>query len=106
MMGDTHRGGVMESKEQTTRAQSRSRSVAGNVIRGSIGNLVEWYDWYAYTAFSVYFATAFFSSRGQTAQLLNTAAVFAVGFLMRPVGGWLWAATPTATAGEPRSRCR
>ncbi|WNV88711.1 MFS transporter [Umezawaea sp. Da 62-37] len=65
------------------------RRVVGNVLRGSIGNLIEWYDWYAYTAFSIYFAAAFFPKGDQTAQLLNTAAVFAVGFLMRPLGGWL-----------------
>ena len=65
------------------------RRVVGNVVRGSIGNLIEWYDWYAYTSFSIYFASAFFPAGDQTAQLLNTAAVFAVGFLMRPIGGWL-----------------
>src|SRR6187431_1376139 len=65
------------------------RRVVGNVIRGSIGNLIEWYDWYAYTAFSIYFAAAFFPKGDQTAQLLSTAVVFAVGFLMRPLGGWL-----------------
>lgn len=64
------------------------RRVVSNILRGSIGNLIEWYDWYAYTAFSVYFAATFFPSGDQTAQLLNTAAVFAVGFLMRPIGGW------------------
>ena len=80
----------MESKEQTPRAQSRSRSVAGNVIRGSLGNLIEWYDWYAYAAFSIYFAGVFFPSGNPTAQLLNTAGIFAVGFLMRPIGGWLF----------------
>ncbi len=63
------------------------RRVVSNIVRGSIGNLIEWYDWYAYTAFSVYFAATFFPSGDQTAQLLNTAAVFAVGFLMRPIGG-------------------
>ncbi|MFJ2443358.1 MULTISPECIES: MFS transporter [unclassified Streptomyces] len=67
----------------------RERRVISNIIRGSAGNLIEWYDWYAYTAFTVYFAHAFFPSGDQTAQLLNTAAVFAVGFLMRPIGGWL-----------------
>ena len=56
---------------------------------GSVGNLVEWYDWYVYSAFSLYFAKAFFPPGDQTAQLLNAAAVFAIGFLMRPVGGWL-----------------
>jgi MHS family alpha-ketoglutarate permease-like MFS transporter len=65
------------------------RRVIGNVLRGSVGNLIEWYDWYAYTAFSLYFAKVFFPAGDATAQLLNTAGVFAVGFLMRPVGGWL-----------------
>jgi MHS family alpha-ketoglutarate permease-like MFS transporter len=79
---------------QTTTAGAREsrrgeRRVVSNIVRGSIGNLIEWYDWYAYTAFSVYFAAAFFPSGDQTAQLLNTAAVFAVGFLMRPIGGWV-----------------
>jgi MHS family alpha-ketoglutarate permease-like MFS transporter len=50
---------------------------------------VEWYDWYAYSAFAIYFAPHFFPKGDSTAQLLDTAAVFAVGFLMRPVGGWL-----------------
>ncbi|MGI5500993.1 MFS transporter [Lentzea sp. CA-135723] len=69
--------------------KSSERRVVANVLRGSVGNLIEWYDWYAYTAFSIYFAAAFFPKGDQTAQLLNTAAVFAVGFLMRPLGGWL-----------------
>ncbi|QSX79976.1 MFS transporter [Lysobacter solisilvae] len=60
-----------------------------SIIAGSIGNLVEWYDWYAYAAFSLYFAQAFFPAGDPTSQLLRTAAVFAVGFLMRPLGGWL-----------------
>ncbi|WP_394839299.1 MFS transporter [Pendulispora rubella] len=60
------------------------------IFGGSIGNLVEWYDWYAYSAFSLYFAPAFFPKGSQTAQLLNTAAIFAVGFLMRPIGGWIF----------------
>ncbi|WP_116100754.1 MFS transporter [Amycolatopsis thermalba] len=65
------------------------RRVVSNILRGSVGNLIEWYDWYAYTAFSVYFAATFFPKGDSTAQLLNTAGVFAVGFLMRPLGGWL-----------------
>ncbi len=59
------------------------------IVSGSIGNLVEWYDWYAYSAFTLYFAPAFFPAADRTAQLLSSAAVFAVGFLMRPLGGWL-----------------
>ncbi len=60
-----------------------------SIFSGSVGNLVEWYDWYAYAAFSLYFAKAFFPEHDDTAQLLNTAAIFALGFLMRPLGGWL-----------------
>jgi MHS family alpha-ketoglutarate permease-like MFS transporter len=64
---------------------SRLRSIFG----GSVGNLVEWYDWYTYAAFAIYFAPAFFPAGSRTAQLFNTAAVFSIGFLIRPVGGWV-----------------
>jgi MHS family alpha-ketoglutarate permease-like MFS transporter len=60
-----------------------------NIVGGSAGNLVEWFDWYVYAAFALYFAGAFFPKGDQTAQLLSTAAVFAVGFVMRPIGAWL-----------------
>ncbi len=60
-----------------------------SIFSGSVGNLVEWYDWYAYSAFAIYFAPHFFPKGDTTAQLFDTAAVFAVGFLMRPIGGWL-----------------
>lgn len=59
------------------------------IFSGSIGNLVEYYDWYAYSAFALYFSKAFFPGSNPTAQLLNTAGVFALGFFMRPIGGWL-----------------
>jgi MHS family alpha-ketoglutarate permease-like MFS transporter len=74
-----------ESNGAGDRRPSRLRSIIG----GSIGNLVEWYDWYAYSAFSLYFAKSFFPPANQTVQLLNAAAVFAVGFFMRPLGGWV-----------------
>ncbi len=60
-----------------------------SIFSGSVGNLIEYYDWYVYSAFSLYFAKVFFPSGSQTVQLLNTAAIFAVGFVMRPIGGWL-----------------
>lgn len=60
------------------------------IIGGSIGNLVEWYDWYAYSAFTIYFSSSFFPGNNRTLQLLNTAAIFAVGFLMRPLGGYVF----------------
>ena len=60
-----------------------------NIVGGSAGNLVEWFDWYAYAAFALYFAPVFFPNDNSTAQLLSAAGVFAVGFLMRPVGAWI-----------------
>lgn len=72
-----------QSAERDTLRRLRS------IFSGSVGNLVEWYDWYVYSAFAIYFAKAFFPKGDQTAQLLNVAAIFAVGFLARPLGGWL-----------------
>ena len=60
------------------------------IMGGSAGNLVEWYDWYAYSAFSLYFANSFFPDSNPTVQLINTAGIFAVGFLMRPIGGYIF----------------
>src|SRR6202161_4020124 len=60
------------------------------IFIGSIGNLVEWYDFYAYTAFALYFAPAFFPKSDPVVQQLNAAVLFAATFLMRPLGGWLF----------------
>ena len=59
------------------------------ILGGSAGNLVEWYDWFAYAAFTLYFAPAFFPKGDQTVQLLQAAAVFFLGFVARPIGAWL-----------------
>lgn len=61
-----------------------------SIVAASSGNLVEWFDFYVYAFTSLYFAAAFFPKSDPTAQLLNTAGVFAAGFLMRPIGGWLF----------------
>jgi MFS transporter, MHS family, alpha-ketoglutarate permease len=60
------------------------------IFIGSVGNLIEWYDFYAYTAFALYFAPAFFPSSDPVVQQLNAAVLFAATFLMRPLGGWLF----------------
>jgi MFS transporter, MHS family, alpha-ketoglutarate permease len=60
------------------------------IIVGSLGNLVEYYDFYVYAAFSLYFAPAFFPKSDEIAQMLSSAGIFALGFFMRPVGGWLF----------------
>ncbi|AQX20015.1 MFS family transporter [Bartonella sp. WD16.2] len=62
-----------------------------SIVSSASGNLVEWYDFYVYSFTSIYFASQFFPSDGDVvAQLLKAAAVFFIGFLMRPIGGWLF----------------
>lgn len=68
---------------------SKTRRITANIFKGSVGNLIEWYDWYVYAAFAVYFSAEFFPKGNPTSQLLNTAAIFALGFLMRPIGSLL-----------------
>lgn len=72
-----------------TRRLDISRKRLVSIVGGSLGNLVEWYDWFAYASFAIYFAPVFFPESDQTAQLLNTAAIFAVGFIVRPLGAWI-----------------
>ncbi|MBC7413921.1 MAG: MFS transporter [Herminiimonas sp.] len=71
-----------------TSQEKRSRIFS--IVAASSGNLVEWFDFYVYAFCAVYFAPAFFPKADPTVQLLNTAGIFAAGFLMRPIGGWLF----------------
>jgi len=72
------------------------------IVGASSGNLVEWYDFYAYAFTSIYFASAFFPSGDTTSQLLATAGIFALGFFRRPLGAGCSAGLPTSTAGGLR----
>ena len=60
------------------------------IFIGSVGNLVEWYDFYVYTAFALYFASSFFPGHDPVVQQLNAAVLFAIGFIARPIGGWFF----------------
>ncbi|MFE3650765.1 MFS transporter [Streptomyces sp. NPDC059101] len=76
-----------DAAPEGTRPPSRLRQLAA----ASVGNAVEWYDWYAYSFLAVYFADQVFpkGAGNSLVPLLSTFAVFAVGFFMRPVGGLL-----------------
>ena len=63
---------------------------ARDLIAVNAGNTLEWYDWTIYTIFAPYFASQFFRSDDSVSALLATLAVFAVGFITRPLGGWLF----------------
>jgi MFS transporter, MHS family, dicarboxylic acid transporter PcaT len=66
--------------------RDRIRSIVG----ACTGNLVEWFDFFTYAYTSIYFAKAFFPAGDKASQLLASAGVFAAGFFMRPVGGWVF----------------
>lgn len=76
------------AEDEATTNDTRSRVKA--ILVGSIGNLIEWYDVYAYSAFALYFAPAFFPAADPVAQQLSAAAVFAAAFIVRPLGGLLF----------------
>ncbi|MET7332338.1 MFS transporter [Nonomuraea sp. NPDC005650] len=66
------------------------KSRVRQLMAASIGNVVEWYDWYAYTFLATYFSAQVFpKSEGGLVALLSAYGVFAVGFFMRPLGGLL-----------------
>ena len=72
-----------------TRAPTSTRRAVLNTMRGSAGNLVEWYDVYVYTVFASYFEAQFFD-KNDTNSTVYIYAIFAVTFLMRPVGSWFF----------------
>ena len=73
--------------EIETQADIRRR--LKSIFGGSIGNLIEWYDFYVYNAFALYFAKFFFPNSDPTAQFLNTFGIYALAFFVRPIGGWV-----------------
>lgn len=73
----------------TTKAPSALRRSISNTLKGSAGNLVEWYDVYVYSVFASYFETQFFAD-GDDNSSIYVWAIFAVTFVMRPVGAWFF----------------
>jgi MHS family alpha-ketoglutarate permease-like MFS transporter len=78
----------MSLAQSTSIAMPRLHSRVISILGGSIGNLIEWFDFHIYVAFSLYFAKQFFPGEAPSVQLLNAAGVFALGFLLRPLGSW------------------
>ena len=79
----------MTTAVPATAARKMTRAQRKAVVAGAIGNTVEWVDWAVYSFFADTFAGQFFPSHNATANLLSTLAIFAVGFVMRPIGGAL-----------------
>lgn len=79
----------MNAEQSTARPLTRKERTTA-IVGICSGNLVEWYDFFIYAYTSIYFASLFFPAGDQTSQLLATAGIFAVGFFMRPLGGWIF----------------
>lgn len=75
---------------EPTREKIKRSAVVGNILRGSLGNAVEWFDFYSFTVFGTYFAHHFFAGGKEDQDLLGVLGVFAAGFVMRPVGSWFF----------------
>ena len=79
---------------------SRARQLAA----ATVGNIVEWFDWYVYSMLALYFSAQFFPKTGDPiVPLLSAMAIFAVGFFMRPWAASSAASLPTVSAGRRRS---
>ncbi|MDE0650612.1 MAG: MFS transporter, partial [Gammaproteobacteria bacterium] len=59
------------------------------IVAASVGNALEWFDWTVYATFAIFFSSQFFPPGNETAALLAAYGIFAVGFIMRPLGGWV-----------------
>ncbi len=75
--------------EQKTNSPS-IKDLRKSLIASGVGNLLEWYDWTLYAVASIYIASALFDKSDPTSALLNTLAVFAIGFVSRPLGGFVF----------------
>ncbi|MFL0172359.1 MULTISPECIES: MFS transporter [Mycobacteriaceae] len=73
----------------TPSGRAATRRAIWNTIRGSSGNLVEWYDVYVYTVFATYFENQFFDKADQNSTIY-VYAIFAVTFVTRPIGSWFF----------------
>jgi len=79
---------VMSAVRTDSPAAPRQSGRIRAIAAGSAGNLIEWYDFYTYAFMALYFAPAFFPTGDRTAQLLDAAGIYAIGFLVRPLGAW------------------
>ncbi|MFL6052835.1 MAG: MFS transporter [Actinoallomurus sp.] len=89
---DSHDGSIPKSTTNPSdvtaisHRQGRLQAITGI----GIGNALEWFDWNIYAIFATYFAPQFFNGADKASALLSTLAVFAVGFVARPFGGFVF----------------
>ncbi|EYT64624.1 MFS transporter [Dietzia sp. UCD-THP] len=77
----------LPSEATPTQSASGNRNAKKSLAASTTGQLFEWYEWTAYAVFAPFIAAAMFNNENPVSALLATFAVFAVGFLVRPLGG-------------------
>ena len=77
----------MDQINRTAAAEPTTGARLQSIFAGSIGNLIEWFDFYIYNSFAIYFAKSFSSSTDTTVQLIVTFGIYATAFGIRPIGG-------------------
>lgn len=60
------------------------------IIAASVGNIIEWYDFYIFGSLAAVLSVKFFEQSHPVAALLSTIALFTAGFLIRPLGAFLF----------------
>lgn len=84
---DRGRAGATAATAAPHQSAKASRGSVRSLAASTTGQLFEWYEWTAYAVFAPYIAAVMFNNENPVSALLATFAVFAVGFLMRPLGG-------------------
>ncbi|MET4618804.1 MHS family alpha-ketoglutarate permease-like MFS transporter [Arthrobacter sp. 2762] len=89
--GAVQEGSLMSTQQVAPLSEAaQTRKAVSNILKGSAGNLVEWFDLYVYTVFAAYFQSHFFNSSDDLQAGLEAMAVFSTSFLMRPIGSWFF----------------
>jgi hypothetical protein len=88
--GKTIRGERSDGKTIRGERSDGKTDVRKAMTGASIGNAVEWFDFAIYGFLATFTAANFFRSGNETAALLNTFAIFAAAFFMRPLGGFVF----------------
>src|ERR1041384_4217256 len=60
------------------------------VLAAAVGNVIEWYDFYIFGSLAAILSVQFFEKSHPVAAFLSTVALFSVGFLIRPLGAFVF----------------
>lgn len=83
-------GTAFVTKDEGTEADEQQEMVRKVAVSSFLGNFIEWFDYASYSYFATVIAVVFFSNSNHTVALLETFAVFALSFVLRPIGALFW----------------